>query len=373
MKCNRFLLTALCLSLAYFLPAQLAEWSFENISGNVPQEPIDPSFADPVIVGAGATSAGGSTTGSVDACSGAETWTTAFWPESGSRDPASFLSFVVEPEPGYGLAVSSFSFAANRTAQGPTQIDVYYSTDGFATEHYLLTGTIGDGPCTYFSANLTADIPAGGALEFRLYPYARAINARTASVRLDNVAIMGVAAPVELSRFTARRVGESVVLQWRTARESLNDYFCIERSIAGGPFTPIGRVAGAGSSEQPRSYRYTDRAPTALVGYYRLRQVDLDGFSTFYGPVAVAARPRGALRLFPSLARQHFSVHLPAGATNPIVEVLLFDGLGQVVRRWHEAAPAGSWTGGIADLPAGAYTVIVRQDHHFFSGRILKQ
>lgn len=356
--------------------AQLAEWSFENISGNIPQEPIDPSFADPIIDGAGAITAGGSTTGSVDACSGAETWTTAFWPESSSRDPASYLSFVLSPEPGYGLSVSSFSFAANRTSQGPTQVDVYYSTDGFASEHFLLSGTVGEGPCTNLGQSLAADIPAGGSIEFRIYPYARTVNARTASIRIDNVAIMGIAAPVELSRFSARRIGSAVVLRWRTAREVHNAYFSIERSEPGKGFAPIGRVEGQGDSDRPRNYRFTDRVAPATELYYRLRQVDVDGFATYYGPVGVEARPAvDGLTLYPSVVEATFAMEWDVSTALPATEVdiHLLNNFGQMVRQWQSDAGRGFFSGDISGLPAGLYTVVLQRERTYLTRRLLKQ
>lgn len=88
--------------------------------------------------------------------------------------------------------------------------------------------------------------------------------------------------PVELTEFTARPVGKTVQLAWATAAEEGNDRFEIERSRAGETWQNIGSLPAA--SPLGGTYAFTDEAPLAGDSYYRLRQVDVDGTATHYGP-----------------------------------------------------------------------------------------
>jgi hypothetical protein len=103
------------------------------------------------------------------------------------------------------------------------------------------------------------------------------------------------ALPVQLTAFSATATpSRRVQLAWATASELNNDYFEVEHSLDGRTFATVGRVAGHGSSQQPLTYSFTDTAPGAVAThYYRLRQVDRDGTSTF-SPVQVVTLAAGS-------------------------------------------------------------------------------
>ncbi|MFN0189341.1 MAG: T9SS type A sorting domain-containing protein [Bacteroidia bacterium] len=83
--------------------------------------------------------------------------------------------------------------------------------------------------------------------------------------------------PVEWLSFDATEVSSNVLLQWKTASESGNDYFNVERSRDGSSFETIGQVQGNGSTHTVSSYSFTDYSPGRGILYYRLQQVDFDG------------------------------------------------------------------------------------------------
>jgi hypothetical protein len=92
------------------------------------------------------------------------------------------------------------------------------------------------------------------------------------------------ALPVELTSFTASAVGNEVTLNWQTATELNNLGFEIQRAAEENDWTVIGFVQGAGNSEVPRVYSYTDNAVFSGTYSYRLKQIDTDG-SFQYSPV----------------------------------------------------------------------------------------
>ena len=85
------------------------------------------------------------------------------------------------------------------------------------------------------------------------------------------------ALPIELLSFTGKVVTGGVELLWKTASETNNDYFNIEKSKDGEKFVAIGEVDGAGTSKVARSYQFVDENPSHGKSYYRLRQTDFDG------------------------------------------------------------------------------------------------
>jgi len=97
--------------------------------------------------------------------------------------------------------------------------------------------------------------------------------------------------PVELISFEGRIIHESNQLTWRTATETNNDHFEVERSEDGLHFLTIGEVDAAGNSQQVVHYELLDQRPLNGLNYYRLMQVDVDGSFT-YSPVVVLNNSR---------------------------------------------------------------------------------
>ena len=83
--------------------------------------------------------------------------------------------------------------------------------------------------------------------------------------------------PVELLYFKARNQNGTGRLSWATASEINNDYFTIEKSTDGKNFETIGKIRGAGNSQQILKYMFTDSNLDDGINYYRLKQTDYNG------------------------------------------------------------------------------------------------
>ncbi|MDP3149136.1 MAG: endonuclease [Ignavibacteria bacterium] len=109
------------------------------------------------------------------------------------------------------------------------------------------------------------------------------------------------ALPVELESFRGESNSGSVQLIWRTATEINNYGFEIERSIRNEElgirnWTNIGFVNGAGNSNSPIDYSFTDKSGTEGNYFYRLKQIDNDGKFKYSHEVEVdASKPSGYL------------------------------------------------------------------------------
>ncbi len=93
--------------------------------------------------------------------------------------------------------------------------------------------------------------------------------------------------PISLTNFDVEKTSNGALLNWKTASETNNKYFELERSIDGKLFTSIGTVDGAGNSFFSLSYTFIDKAPASGLNYYRLKQVDFDGNSTTFSPLVL--------------------------------------------------------------------------------------
>jgi hypothetical protein len=93
--------------------------------------------------------------------------------------------------------------------------------------------------------------------------------------------------PVELTSLTATSLQNDVTLKWKTATETNNQGFQVERINSAGSFEKIGYVAGFGTTTEPKSYSFIDSKLEAGNYTYRLKQIDLDGTSTFSDEVNV--------------------------------------------------------------------------------------
>ncbi|SHL60656.1 Por secretion system C-terminal sorting domain-containing protein [Hymenobacter psychrotolerans DSM 18569] len=170
--------------------------------------------------------------------------------------------------------------------------------------------------------------------------------------------------PVELAAFGAKAAGQAVEVAWRTASETNNSHFIVERATqVKSEFKAVGRVEGSGNS-QGRSYTFRDEtaASTGVATlYYRLQQVDTNG-KTSYSPIAVVTlNPMKAevLAVYPNPAASSTSITVELA---PIMDsaagvLRIYDVQGMLLRQLPVTQPTMRLQG--EPLPAGLYNVIL--------------
>jgi len=168
----------------------------------------------------------------------------------------------------------TFSLAENIIyAEGQTNYSVYRRVVGQASYTLLVDGLT---DASFVDLSL---IQPQGVFEYVI----TATDMFGESVYSQSVVIGGASTfPVEWLSFEATWLdGQYVELEWATASETRNERFDIERSLDGRTFTQVGSVAGAGTSTTPTQYTYVDLAIPDQQIYYRIRQIDLDGQSSY--------------------------------------------------------------------------------------------
>lgn len=109
--------------------------------------------------------------------------------------------------------------------------------------------------------------------------------------------------PVEIIGFEAVYNGKSVDLSWETANETNNDYFTIEYSLDAKTFSKVASVKGAGNSQHLLNYSYSDKRTLRGQVYYRLRQTDFDGKSSYSSVASVFVPGFYSIKPYPNPTR----------------------------------------------------------------------
>lgn len=121
--------------------------------------------------------------------------------------------------------------------------------------------------------------------------YALLVKATTASGMIVSSApvqvVISSPLPVSLISFTATPINAAVQLNWSIANEYSNVGFQVQHSANGSSYIQIGSISGQGNSTGEHQYTLLDNTPLAGKNYYRLKQVNIDGNST-YSPIVVA-------------------------------------------------------------------------------------
>jgi len=102
-----------------------------------------------------------------------------------------------------------------------------------------------------------------------------------------SVGAINAALPVQWLDVSAQHANDNVRLNWSTAMEFNNNYFAIEMSADGVHFTDVGKVTSKGNSNSPAHYDYLHVRPGFGKLFYRVKQVDMDGTSSYSKVVAV--------------------------------------------------------------------------------------
>lgn len=259
---------------------QLASWNFENVSSPIPRIPILPSALGAGIASGGGSLSGAQNSGSPTTCASPETWATNFWPITTARNTGSYMSFMVTASEGYRANISGISFLLSRSSSSAPS-DYYVSVFRWGIETFITSGVVPITGCHNFSGSCNISGTSGGSLEVRIYLFRQNSAAMTATMRIDNVSMLGtteVALPVSLGHFSGHCNEQNVPnLTWETHSESKNHGFWVQQAHSDLIFKDVFFVTGYGESQSKRQYNWRDIQEKRGLFYYRLKQIDYDG------------------------------------------------------------------------------------------------
>ncbi len=158
----------------------------------------------------------------------------------------------------------------------------------------------------------------------------------TTAVRREVLVLDSVACPVpvELVSFEAAYLNNSVSLTWKTATETNNSGYEIERNVNNTAWEKIDFVAGNGTTTNMCSYSYVDTKLNVTGNIsYRLKQVDFDGSVNYSNIVNVTVGTPSEYSLnqnYPNPFNPSTKISFAVPQTEN-VKVVLFNALGQEV------------------------------------------
>jgi len=176
-------------------------------------------------------------------------------------------------------------------------------------------------------------------------------NGSISSSRPNTKITIGNPLPVSLLNFNANCVNKNVKLNWQTASELNNDYFDVERSNDGNSYASLLRLNGNGTTNEPHQYFAYDEQPLAGINYYRLKQVDFNGSTTYYNPVMVNCADDTNVSVYPNPNNGSFIV---SGISDDD-EIQLTDALGRNL-----FSKKGEINYELNNLQEGIYFVIIK-------------
>jgi len=154
--------------------------------------------------------------------------------------------------------------------------------------------------------------------------------------------------------------GTQARVWWETVSERGVTHFVVERRVVGeegyGVVAPA--VVAQGESVERREYGYEDRVERAVSYEYRVGMVRGDGSVTWSRPVVLRGEEESfSVTVRPQPAEAEAVVEIRGGGQ---YEVEVVDVVGRTVGVSVKAMPGGYWLD-VSRLPAGVYTVVVRQ------------
>jgi Secretion system C-terminal sorting domain len=107
--------------------------------------------------------------------------------------------------------------------------------------------------------------------------------------------------PIGLLDFTATGTQDGKVkLKWTTATETNNDFFTVEHATPGGEFAKILQKPGAGNSTKNIQYEGLHPNPALGLNYYRLKQTDFVGKTSYSKVVSIDMVPSPITKVYPN-------------------------------------------------------------------------
>ncbi len=177
--------------------------------------------------------------------------------------------------------------------------------------------------------------------------------------------------PVELIAFDAKLAAENVKVTWSTATEINNDYFVVERRMAGEQnFEAVSpRIAGAGNTTEVQHYGYIDRTVDwrSKIAYYRLLQVDYDGTQSYSDIEPVVLNKTSDMLVYPNPTQDKVYVHL--GGTSDKATVVLRSTSGQLID-YQASYESDFMVIDVHALATGTYILMIQDDTTVVSKRI---
>lgn len=257
----------------------------------------------------------------------------AFVDELCDNNPYAYCDVVssYNQYPTYSWTVQAFTHEAGHVMGSPHTTECVWGP----SNNMRLEACPGVGGCTIVSPPVTQTIMNPGCV---IPDFTKGFGTQPGNLIRSRVAAatcLDEALPLDLLAFQGEILEKGNKLFWVTAAERNTKWHIIERSSdSGKSFSEIGRLPAAEFSMSELRYEWIDQQPL-LIGFYRLRTVDLDGTEQF-SPILRLERKSysstlGLTNVFPNPAEDWLQVQVQSPKAQQ-VELRMTDVAGKVIQ-----------------------------------------
>ncbi len=162
--------------------------------------------------------------------------------------------------------------------------------------------------------------------------------------------------PVEITSFVAEKTGSDVKLAWKSAGESMNTIYYVERAASpNANWKQLGNIAANNASSNRSEYTFVDQSPEAGVNYYRIRQATSTG-SIKYSAIRNVKFEEilRSFAVYPSLTQGNLTLDVSDQALLG-TSYLVIDNIGRIVKKGLITQPRQQIS--VANIRNGMYFV----------------
>lgn len=163
--------------------------------------------------------------------------------------------------------------------------------------------------------------------------------------------IQGTILPVSLTYFDVNKQDGGILSQWTTANEVNNDGFELQKSMDGSKFNSIAWIEGHGTTSEKNTYSYLDSETSTGFHYYRLKQIDNDGRSSFSDVKSVMIDSKKEYTIYPNPSSKG-TLEI-SGLDDELVDVVIHDSNG----RFLSSTKGSNGTVDVSHLQPGLFFV----------------
>jgi len=174
--------------------------------------------------------------------------------------------------------------------------------------------------------------------------------------------------PIVLLDFSVEVKNNIVQISWQTASEINNDFFTVEKSKDAVNWEEVLRKSGAGNSQEILHYEDEDKFPVSGTSYYRLKQTDFDGEST-YSHIVPINYSNNYFSIYPNPADGYVTIQLDDIPNNVLLQIK--DILGKTLLE--QKANATNTLINVSSLPKGIYYVEIVNDSYKYAKKLVLQ
>jgi hypothetical protein len=183
--------------------------------------------------------------------------------------------------------------------------------------------------------------------------------------------------PLQLTAFNGHIENTDALLTWQTDNEVNTREFIIERSTDGRYYSTAGSVQATNTTGN-HQYIFTDRKIDQLgasVIYYRLKQVDIDGQSTYSRVLILPVdKPVSRIRCYPNPVTNEANLTITLDKAEA-VQARIIDNMGKIVQvqQWNLGAGSTSLSLNMSELAKGLYYIGIKSRSLNIQVPLLKQ